>query len=1118
MHARWVKYLTSCELSDVQRAVCALLAELSCSPWKFDVLWDTWNDFGLRLTGFNRLADELLARCEPDLIECAAVVFDDVTIFRDVVGDFDQRANLPREAYRAAYLSMRPVLFRMNMDDAPSAPPTTEEAYLMRMAFVMAMLRPEDVPAFCDVLELAARRYEDRSKSDGARMALQNVAVVRALTEESPPQKVISSFAPQIFEFLFSVGDVRVANELIAQWPAAFPITMADQVRTSDLGPEESSEALETLRHLLTAPTHIAALNAQQAGVASVATSLCLLRRSEADHVTSIELFPPDWIVACQERIVTFGREYADGNPNLKRAFDTAHDYLIRLRQHNRLQDARERKVETNWMAEEGEIWLDFLEIITKRARQEISRDELQAAVHDLAQSRMITPFSIQSILHYGATYKHASPSVSKAALEVASALSATTIGSEDLRNQVRNALGTQTNYRELADEYERQGRTDLACMALYNAAVGELKKGDPPSVLEAAARAWSLVDALRTGRARVPEAAVFNLPGTILVIAALYGRALAHSGDLAGCIEVADTALSFAQGRIEQEFATERAGMVLECMGLFSLTAQCEERLIGVHAARLRMEAAYRLAESSKVPLACCQALCGLSIVALRTGDIEGDLDCLVRAQAFAEQHRRSFPFELDKVEACAATQAAFVWAGEKLISQERAVEALSAFEGLRSRALGDILGIASCLVPDSPLEEPLKTEGESILQSIRTISVPGSEREEGWGFAEHWEQRMAELDAWLQKVGQSEVIQQAYVGMVAGKSVPPGEVREWARRVTSPTAIVWWMLGPSYSYQVVLLARPGVAFEAPVFRRVPVTLDWLEERCAEFQERIMSHKNPESTLLKELSEQLFLPVADLLRQADLVYLCPTLMLHQLPLAALDFDGEPLCISKRVGIVPSLSVLRVLECIDRNNVPSGKPAVWGPDFEDACARVAEVSGGEVQELFVPESPRVSTSTAGVAPLLHVICHAFHEEGDPWQSGFMFNEDSAQPTTFRGRDLLYWRLQARLAILEACDTHRSAVSTTDDSFGIGRFLHLAGVPSIVMSDWEVRADVSAVFVEAMYRVLPAPGTWTRGSPIGRGDAFRAGIRAAREYVGHENFFLWAPMVLVGVVD
>jgi hypothetical protein len=258
-----------------------------------------------------------------------------------------------------------------------------------------------------------------------------------------------------------------------------------------------------------------------------------------------------------------------------------------------------------------------------------------------------------------------------------------------------------------------------------------------------------------------------------------------------------------------------------------------------------------------------------------------------------------------------------------------------------------------------------------------------------------------------------------------------------------------------------------------------------------------------------------LLLPVADLLRDAERVYLCPTQMLHQLPLAALELDRKPLCVAKKVGIVPSLSVLRVLECIDRNNAPTGKAAVFGPDFAEACERVARASGGEVQPLFVPGSPRVPAGNISSTPLLHVICHAFLNEKDPWQSGFVFSEKSADPVRLGGRDLLYWRLQARLAVLEACDTHRSVVSVTDDSFT--GFLQLAGVPSIVMSDWEVRTDVAQVFIEAMYRALPAPDAWSRGA-IGRGEAYRAGVRAARAYAGRENFFLWAPLVLAGVVD
>lgn len=1116
MQGGWIRYLDSCELSQIQKATCALLAELSCSPWKFDVLWEVWSDFGLRFPGFKRFADGLLARCTPDLFQCAAIVFDDVTIFWDVVGDFDAQRTQPMSAYRSAYLSLRPFLFRRRSDGDFVVPPVTEETYLMRLAFVMSAMGPEDVEPFCQVLEAAAQRYEGRGKSEGAHLARQNSAVVRALIEGAAPEKAIGSFLPQVFQFLFSLEDVALANELIAQWPTVFPPAMADHVHTQGLTPTESATAVEDVRQLLRAPVPLATLNSERPGIASVALSLCLLRLDGKNEVHSMSLFPPDWVEACQERIVAIGQHRVQ-DPNLKQALDRTHDYLIGVRHQARLRDDQKGETSQLSLANEGLIQVDLLDIVTRRARQEIDTTELREAVIELSRRHRITSFTVQAIFHYGAMHQNSAPSVSAAALEVASAL-ANIAGSDDVRRQVREALSPKSSaeLREIAEGYERQGRADLACRALYNVVVNELNDGRLPSALDTAAKAWAIVDGMRQGQIRVPETVVFDAGEMSLRLALLYGQALARSGDFARCIEIVDSALFDVENVIARMFPTERADLVSQCVRLYGLAAHCEGEVKGVEAIRDRMEAACRLAESFNVPLACCEALCGLSVVASRMGNLEEDLNCLARARAFGEKYRRSSPFEGEKIKACETTQPAFVWAGEKLIELGRTHEALSVFEGLRSRAMCDLLGVATSLVPETPLAENLKLEGDVILHEIRTISAPGSERE-GWGFFEHWEQRLAKLDEWLAKVGETQISQQAYVGMVGGRSVTPADIQEWASKAANPTALVWWFLGPNYSYQAVLLTQPGKSFEPPVVRKVPLTLGWLDERCVQFQQSIKSRSNPPQGLLDELAEQLILPIADLLCDAEHVYLCPTQMLHQLPLGALALAEEPLCVAKKVAIVPSLSVLRILESIDRCNAPIGRAVVFGPDFAEPCVRAAQASGGEVEPLFEPASPRFPSKGVNLAPLLHMICHAFHDERDPWRSGFVFNERSADPMKLHGRDLLYWRLNARLVVLEACDTHRSFVSVTDDSFGIARFLHLAGVPSIIMSDWEVRTDVAQVFVEAMYRALATPELWSVG-PIGRGEAYRSGVRAARAYAGPENFFLWAPFVLAGVVD
>lgn len=135
---------------------------------------------------------------------------------------------------------------------------------------------------------------------------------------------------------------------------------------------------------------------------------------------------------------------------------------------------------------------------------------------------------------------------------------------------------------------------------------------------------------------------------------------------------------------------------------------------------------------------------------------------------------------------------------------------------------------------------------------------------------------------------------------------------------------------------------------------------------------------------------------------------------------------------------------------------------------------------------------------------------------DPWESGFSFSDVDSEKR-LSGRTLSSWRLEADLAVLQACDTRRQVTSATEDSFGLGRFLHLAGVPALLLTDWEVRTDISALFMNAFYGRLRSELQGS-GNLHGYGAAYRHAVDAVRRSVGDEHPFLWAPYSMVGVLE
>src|SRR5262249_38161969 len=159
-------------------------------------------------------------------------------------------------------------------------------------------------------------------------------------------------------------------------------------------------------------------------------------------------------------------------------------------------------------------------------------------------------------------------------------------------------------------------------------------------------------------------------------------------------------------------------------------------------------------------------------------------------------------FPYESDKINVAEQLQYAYVWAGERLIEIDQAWEALAVFEGLRSRALLDLLGLSKAVQPALKIPEDMRAEGERLLDALRTTAFP-REGTVALGMREAWISKIEALDSWLASI---EDIDAEYAHIVQGRAMTPKEIYHWAESVARPTAVVFWFLGEHYSYQAVL------------------------------------------------------------------------------------------------------------------------------------------------------------------------------------------------------------------------------------------------------------------------------------------------------------------------
>src|SRR5690348_16604166 len=175
MTSAFFERLKSRPLSWLERGTMAIMAELCCPPWKFDILWEVWPNLELRRDRWKELAAHLLDTQDPDVRLTGRVVFDDLTIFADVIGA-DWTPHASRDAFRAAYLLMRPMRSRTSVVGVPvTFDAVTKRQYLERLLLVGCMLTESLQAEVHQILAFAGTRYLARGKPEGEQLCKQTI-------------------------------------------------------------------------------------------------------------------------------------------------------------------------------------------------------------------------------------------------------------------------------------------------------------------------------------------------------------------------------------------------------------------------------------------------------------------------------------------------------------------------------------------------------------------------------------------------------------------------------------------------------------------------------------------------------------------------------------------------------------------------------------------------------------------------------------------------------------------------------------------------------------------------------------------------------------------------------
>jgi CHAT domain-containing protein len=304
----------------------------------------------------------------------------------------------------------------------------------------------------------------------------------------------------------------------------------------------------------------------------------------------------------------------------------------------------------------------------------------------------------------------------------------------------------------------------------------------------------------------------------------------------------------------------------------------------------------------------------------------------------------------------------------------------------------------------------------------------------------------------------------------------------------------------------------------------RLEVKAKELTEAVDEF--RKVCREPGVSPTSEKLYRWLLSPIDEILDGAKHVVLIPDRMLNVLPFQALrpDEDGKYLIERCAVSYAPSLTALLQMQkrggALRRQHGKEGDLLAVGirdfgnrekalPQAEDEARAVARLFGDAGHTLLGPDATQ-SRLRAGwsKARYLHFATHGLLNEDAPFYSALVLSRgERTDEAQLFARDLLDADLHAELAVLSACKTGLGQRLGGEGVLGLSWAWFVAGVPSLVVSQWSVSDQATERLMAAFWSEVKS------GTP--REEALRrAQLRLLKDR-GTRHPFYWAPFVLVG---
>ena len=340
--------------------------------------------------------------------------------------------------------------------------------------------------------------------------------------------------------------------------------------------------------------------------------------------------------------------------------------------------------------------------------------------------------------------------------------------------------------------------------------------------------------------------------------------------------------------------------------------------------------------------------------------------------------------------------------------------------------------------------------------------------------------------------------------------------------------------------------ITKPGDEADVEVQAyTLPVKREELAKQIESFRQRLATRDLGFRASAVKLHDLLLKPAQAQLRGKNNLVIAPDSSLWDLPFQALvDNSNRFIIENASITYAPSLTVLREMTKRRTNQSTTlappkllavGIPQRDGdtvkrtgstlrnhnfdplPEAGEEVKALGRLYGASRSKIYVGREARedLLKTEAAAANILHFTTHGTLNNASPMYSHLTLAEGGPNDDgLLEAWELMQLDLKADLAVLSACETARGRIGAGEGMIGFSWAMFIAGVPSIVVSQWKVESAGTRDLMVHFHRSLISPfgSTKTKAS---KSDALRQAALKLMKNPATSHPFYWAGFVLVG---